>query len=254
MMSQNAAGHVSANSMRLSKSVSALSSGRRIYSSAADASGLAIAGALRADVASSVSAFKNMSDAISMLQTTDGATGMLGNTLKDMKMIITQVKTGTYSDAQKSAMQRQFDNLSEHLSEIARVATFNEHYLLITGGSIEVELGDGNTISIDTEGISVGSTDIVADPGTAGAAVDAAIEQLTTFRGALGAVANRLESAALVAETEVENLMAAESRISDVDYAEETARNTSNLISVQMSIAALSQANSLSKMVLTLLE
>ena len=255
MMSQNAAGHVSANSMRLSKSVSALSSGRRTYSAAVDASGLAISEVLRADVEPTAQALRNMGDAISMLQTTDGATGMLGNTLKNMKTIITQVQVGTYSDMQKSAMQRQFDSLSEHLAETAKVATFNGHYLLVPGAKLDFAIGAGESISMEVKGITIDEiTDIVANPGTAGEAIDAAIEQLAAFRGALGAMANRLESAVSGAETKVENLMAAESRISDVDVAKETAKNTSNLMSVRMSIAAEAQANSLSKMVLKLLE
>ncbi len=255
IMSQNAAGYVTENSRSLSKSMSKLSSGLRINSAADDASGLAVREILRADIEPTAQALRNMSDAISMLQTTDGVTGMLGNTLKDMKTIITQVKTGTYSDAQKSTMQRQFDNLSEHLAEVAKVATFNGHYLLVPGARLDFTIGAGESISMEVEGITIDEiSDIVADPGTAGEAVDAAIEQLATFRGALGATAKRLESAASVAKIKVENLMAAESRISDVDVAKETARNTSNMISMQMSIAALSQANSLSKMVLTLLE
>ncbi len=255
IMSQNAAGYVSENTRSLSKSMSKLSSGLRINSASDDASGLAVRELLRADVEPTAQALRNMGDAIAMLQTTDGATGMLGNTLKDMKTIITQVQIGTYSDAQKSTMQRQFDQLSEQLSSISTAATFNGQYLLVPGSRLELVISAGERISVEVGNMTISETsDIVEDPGTVEAAIDAAIDQLVTFRGAIGAATNRLESAAAVIDTKAENLMAAESRISDVDVAKETARNTSNLVSVQMSIAAAAQANSLSKMVLTLLE
>lgn len=255
MMSQNAAGHVSTNSMRLSKSVSTLSSGRRLFSAAVDASGLAVSEVLRAEVATSAQALRGIGEAIAMLQTTDGAVGMLGNTLKGMKTIIAKVQVGTYSEDQKSAMQRQFDHLTAQLASISSAATFNGKYLLVPGAKLELTISAGERISVEVGDMTIEEIqDIVGDPGTAAAAVEAAYARLTEFQGTLGAAANRLESAADAIATKAANIIAAKSRITNADYAKETAKNTSNLISVKMSIAAEVQANSLSKMVLSLLE
>ena len=253
MMSQNAAGHVSSNSLRLSKSMSKLSSGLRINSAADDASGLAVREILRADVATSASALKSIGQAIAMLQTTDGVTGMLGNTLKNMKTIITKVQVGTYSDDQKSAMQRQFDHLTAQMVETATAASFNGKYLLVEGARLDFAIGAGESISMEVEGITIDEMDIVGDPGTAAAAIDAALRKLTTMRGQFGAASGRLEGAAASLEAAAENLMSAESRISDANVARETAKNTSNLVSMQISVAVEAQANSMAKMVGTLL-
>ena len=145
---------------------------------------------------------------------------MLGNTLKGMKTIIAKVQVGTYSDDQKSAMQRQFDHLSAQMASISSSATFNGKYLLVEGSKLELSISAGERISVEVGNMTVGEmSDIVEDPGTAAAAVDAAYERLISFRGTLGSVANRLESAADMVAARGVNIMAAESQITSVDYA-----------------------------------
>ncbi|MHC4338095.1 MAG: flagellin, partial [Planctomycetota bacterium] len=123
--------------------------------------------------------------------------------------------------------------------------TFNSIQLLEQDGSpIAISLGGGETISIARPGdISVGPVDLIGDPQAASAAVDTALNNLTAYRADIGTAANRLESTASVLDSKVENLLASESRISDVDIAKEVASLTANQIRLKAALAAQSHLN-----------
>ena len=245
--------YISQANIGLSRTISRLSSGLRINSSADDASGLAVREFLRADIVTARQGGRNINDAISMVQTADGAAGVISDNLVRMKQLAVQASGGTYSDQQRNILQQEFSELAGQISQITDTTSFNGINLYQAGQTIEIALGDGQTIGIDTENIALGAADLTADPQAAQDVVDTAISQLSAYRGNLGASANRLESALSVLGVHAESLLAAESRISDADVAKEAAAMTANLIAISAAMAVQAQSNTISQVVLMLL-
>ncbi|MHC5060549.1 MAG: flagellin [Planctomycetota bacterium] len=244
-----AARHASIAYEGLNSSISSLSSGLRIISAGDDAAGLAVRELLRSDIATARQGSNNVNDALSMLQTVDGATAAACNILARMNELATQASTSTYSDSQKNIMQQEFGQLAEEIKRISQTTSFNGTNLFTSGQTIDISLGDGDTISIDTEDISLGSADLTTDPAAAQAMVSSAISQVSSYRGDLGSKMNRLESAATVIDTKAENLLAAESRVSDVDLAREVSSMASTQVLVQAATAAQAHSNTVVKLV-----
>ncbi len=180
-----------------------------------------------------------------MIQTADGAAGIISDTLIQMKQLAMQASNGTYSDQQISIMQNEFNQLAELNTQITETTSFNSIELLQQDGSpIAIALGGGEIISIARPGdISVGPVDLISDPQAASAAIDSALGNLTTYRADIGTTANRLESTSSVLDSKVENLLASESRISDVDIAKEVASLTANQIRLKAALAVQSHSN-----------
>jgi len=243
----DAARNLISNSINSQVAITRLSSGSRINSSADDASALAVSNLLRADVAQLRQASNNISDGISMVQTADGAAQAINDNLVRMKELATQASSSAYSAGQKTIMQEEFSGLEEQISQITSSTNFNGVNLYESGKSVEVAIGDGQSISIDTESISVGQADLTVDAKAASAAVDAAITQTSAYRGNLGAKANALEKTAEVLDIQSENLLTAQSRISDADIATEVASNTVNKIMLETAVAAQVYANTVSE-------
>ena len=237
----------------LSSSVSKLSSGSRINSASDDAAGMAISELLRADIATAKQSSRNISDGVSMLQTAEGAASTIHNNLSNMKQITIQAFTSTFSSEQREIMQNEFDQLAAQNDMVISGTEFNEMSLFVKQ-DFSVAIGDGEEITVEMEELSSISADIVNDPSGALAEIDAAITEVSAFRGELGAVMNRLESAGDVIDVEAENIMAAESRISEVDMAREVATMTSRKVQTEVAIAVQAHASTASQMILALLE
>jgi len=251
--SSAAAGDVSAAFEALGPSIRRLSTGLRIVGAADDAAGLAVRELMRADLATTRQVSRNVQDGISMLQTADGSAGVAHHLLTRVRELTTQASNGTLSDQQKNIIQQEVNQLTEEIGAIGQRARFNDIGLFENGQTIEVALGDGDGIAFDTEALPTLNIDVVNDPEGAAAAVDAAIEQVSRLRGRIGATTNRLQSAGEVIDIEAENILAAESRISDVDVAREVATLTRNQVIAQGAIAAQSHANTITQVVTMLL-
>ena len=206
---------------RITRSVERISSGQRIVSARDDAAGLAIREGLRAEIAAMQQSRRNVNDGISMLQMADKGAQAVGDNLVRMKALAEQAASGTYSQQQKRIMQAEFDQLMEENEQIQSMVNFNSTNLLKDLESIEISAGEGEMISIEAEAMSVDSVDLLDHPEEAMSAVTAAIEQNAEFRGQLGAGHERLESSAELLEVIQEQVMAAESQISDADIARE---------------------------------
>lgn len=237
----------------LSSSISKLSSGSRINSASDDAAGMAISQLLRADIATAKQSSRNVSDGVSMLQTAEGAASVIADNLGNMKRITIQAFTSTYSTEQRQIMQNEFDQLAAQNDMIISGTEFNDMSLFVKQ-DFDIAIGDGEAITVGMEELSSISADIVNDPAGALAEIDAAITEVSAFRGELGALMNRLESAGDVIDIESENIMAAESRVSDVDMAREVATMTSRKVQAEVAIAVQVHANAASQMILALLE
>ncbi|MFP4356546.1 MAG: flagellin [Phycisphaerae bacterium] len=388
LMAEGAARQLGINYANLGTSVSRLASGRRIVTSKDDAAGMAVMELIRADVATLRQGSRNAQDAISMLQTAEGALSVTDDILVRMKELAEQAATESYSSEQRKIMDEEFQQLISEIDRVANNTTFNgqnlldaetetrsihlasvetigintkdmtaaglgiggvkgtmemsaslertninEKFAVATGGVMNINFaGDDaqtsirvsftgaeetlkqivdrineasretvdeeydvasiyydsdnktygikltalwgsaeNTISVAASGVMTGSVTAAAFEASAAASgsrikisdstsatgalntLDEAIETKDSYRARMGYLMNRLEAAVSVIDIQAENLLAAESRIADVDVAKEMAAMTRNQVLAQAGMSMLSQANSMPQMALSLL-
>jgi len=262
IMADNAARHLGRAYDALATSVERLSSGLRINSAKDDAAGLAVRELMRADIAVIKQGSRNASDAISMLQTFEGTLGAMNEALIRMKELAEQAATGTYSDQQRRIMNAEFQEMAQEITRIATKTEFSSVTMLNSATGINtIHFGEGSSItvnSVDLTATALGITSAISIATTAGAAtalstISNAISVKDSARASFGYKMNRIESTATVLNIQAENVMAAESRISDVDVATEMAVLTRNQVLAQAGVAMLSQANAMPQMALTLL-
>jgi len=151
MMADNAARHLGKSYEALSKSTERLSSGMRINSAKDDAAGMAVRELVRADVAVLQQGSRNARDAVSMLQTAEGAMGVIDNTLIRMKELAEQASTQSYSSAQRTIMNAEYSELALEIDRIAGSTTFNSIQLLNSTSAFKIHLGSTDTINIDAQ-------------------------------------------------------------------------------------------------------
>jgi flagellin len=261
LMAANAARYLGESYDALATSVERLSSGLRINSASDDAAGMAVRELMRADIAVLQQGSRNAQDGVSLLQTMEGAMQVIDNLLVRMQQLAEQAATGSYSSAQRSIMNNEFTEMANEIERIATATDFNGIKMLDNSATVSIHFG-GTTDKIDITGSSMTktglgisaltiSTDSAAR--TALTTLDSAINAKDTARAKFGYNINRLESTGEVLGIQAENLMAAESRISDVDVATEMATLTRNQVLAQAGTAMLAQANSIPQMALTLL-
>src|SRR4051812_44428953 len=256
----NAHRNLSGTEGRLAQSMERLSSGYRINRAADDAAGLAISERLRGQIGGLDQAQRNAQDAVSMVQTAEGSLTEVHAMLQRVRELAVQYKNGSLSTAGKAAIQSEVNQLASEVDRIGKMAQFNGISLLDgTGGSngaVSFQIGAN-----DGEVLSVSFPDLSAKVGRAWVAVGsatisdiaAAIDAVTDVRSGFGAVQNRLDHALSVTGVYQENLTSAESRIRDVDMAEEMVTLTKNQILQQAGTAMLAQANQAPQSVLSLL-
>ncbi len=265
--SLNAQRSLAAITERLQKNFRRLSTGLRISTAADDAAGLAISERFRAQIRSTNQAIRNAQDAISMTQTGEGALNEVSNVMIRLRELSIQAANGTVSGQDRDTLNREFQDLISEIDRIARSTTFNGVQLLDgTGSTVTFQVGIGTTAGVDTIALSAANTLATnlglatLDIGSAGNqnaaidAVDMAINAVNSIRGTFGAVQNRIERTIANLRIQVENTTAAESRIRDVDVAEETANLTRNSIMQQAAVAILAQANIQPQIALQLLQ
>ncbi|SKA74896.1 flagellin [Paucidesulfovibrio gracilis DSM 16080] len=288
LMAMNAARNLSQSYGALSKSTARLSSGLRITTAADDAAGLAIRELMRADISALQQGVRNANDAISLIQTADGALGVIDEKLIRMKELAEQAATGTYTSDQRLIIDSEYQAMASEITRIANSTDFNGIYLLngnlsgdnsahdgtglVATGPLKVHFGTENDSAEDYYYISIGtSTSSALGVGlsattSSGRAISTqalaqeslvalknAITSKDKIRANLGALQNRLENTITTLNTQAENLQAAESRISDVDVASEMTEFVRSQILTQSAVAMLSQANSLPRMALQLI-
>jgi len=150
LMSGNAARHLGASYDALAQSVERLSSGQRINSAKDDAAGMAVGELVRSDVATLQQGARNAQDAISMLQTADGALGVADDILIRMKELAEQAATDSYSSDQRAIMDSEFSQLSDEIDRIANNTAFNGQNLLNATQSLNIHVGSSTMIPIST--------------------------------------------------------------------------------------------------------
>ncbi|MHC4215004.1 MAG: flagellin N-terminal helical domain-containing protein [Planctomycetota bacterium] len=267
IMAENAARHLGLSYGALSKSVERLSSGLRINSAFDDAAGLAVRELMRADIAVLQQGARNAQDGISMLQTMEGAMAALDDALIRMKELAEQAATGSYSDQQRRIMNNEFQEMADEIDRIATKTEFNTTTMLNSATGTQMihfgvnSAGDPSSItvsSVDVSADALGITSAISIATTTGAnaaltVVNSAINVKDSARASFGYSMNRLESTNSVLNIQAENMLASESRVSDVDVAKEMAKLTRTQVLAQAGVAMLSQANAMPQMALALL-
>lgn len=263
LLAINASRHLGKSYNALADSVERLSSGLRINGAKDDAAGLAVRELMKADIAVLQQGARNALDGISMLQTFEGAMGTIDEALIRMKQLAEQAVTGSYSYAQRAIMNHEFEEMASEINRIAGATEFNDNRLLNSASaSITIQFGANTTDIVSVTGCDMTSSalglsslsiDTVSQAQSALAIVTAAITIKDTARAMFGYKMNHLESTISVINNQTENLLAAESRISDIDVATEMADLTRTNVLAQAGISMLAQAYTVPQMALRLL-
>ena len=251
-------------------SLAKLSSGSRINKAGDDAAGLAISEKMKAQIGGLTQAKRNAQDGISLVQTAEGALNESHSILERMRDLTVQGKNGTLTDDDRASINKELNALHEELGRIAKTTEFNTQNLLgstaAKGASFTFQIGanQGQTLKVTINNMSGVSLLGAADKFTLGKAaanadkmlgsIDKAIKTVSDQRASLGAVQNRLEHTINNLTATNENLSEANSRIRDVDMAEEMMTFTKSNILSQAATSMLAQANAMPNSVLNLLQ
>jgi flagellin len=254
----NAHRNLSATATGLSKSMEKLSSGLRINRAADDAAGLAISEGMRAQIRGTAQASRNAQDGISLVQTAEGALNEMHSILQRVRELSIQFANGTLSTSDQAKVTAEVAQLTAELVRIRDSSTFNGIALFGAASNVTVTIQLGANQNVDSANNTnrVGVTINALSFSTVSmdvTQIDAAITSVSNARSALGAVQNRLEHAVANLGVSEENLSAAESRIRDVDVAQEMVNFTRLQILSQSGTAMLAQANQAPQSVLSLL-
>jgi flagellin len=276
---------------KMAKSMERLSSGYRINRAADDAAGLATSEKMRGQITGLAQAQRNVQDGVSMVQTAEGSLNEVHSMLQRVRELAVQYQNGSLSAEDKTAVQGEVNQLVSEMSRTRDSAAFNGTKLLdgsATGVTFQVGANDGETIAasfndlatslgsaFDLDGtaavaavaddpLTTGVDETVASAAATGATfdlsatgsidlVDTAIKGVSAQRADLGAIQNRLGHTLNSLSTYQENLVSAESRIRDVDMADEMVQFTKSQILQQAGTSMLAQANQAPQSVLSLL-
>lgn len=236
------------NTTASGKSMEKLSSGLRINRAGDDAAGLAISEKMRGQIKGLNQAQRNAQDGISYIQTMEGALNEVSDMLTRAKELAVQSANGTYSTTDKANIGAELGKLKEEIDHILDDTKFNG-----------IDMKTGASIAIDDNAtlVTIAGTDIKASvaltSNSSATDVTAMIETVSTARGTLGAMQNRLEHTSNNLGTTSENITASESRIRDTDMAKTMSEFSSKNIITQASLAMLAQANQLPQNVLSVL-
>jgi len=218
-----------------------------------------------------VQAQRNASDGISLIQVAEGGLNEVQNILVRLRELGVQAASDTIGARERRYLDEEFGSLRQEIDRIANSTEFNGTYLLDgTGGSLDFQINTGgqnilgvdrisfDAFRLDVNADKLGLEDIgVADKNGAQRSLsilDEALESVSSVRGELGAIENRLESTIRNISISVENLSSARSRIKDVDVADESAELAKHNILMQSGLSVLTQANSIPQMALQLLK
>ena len=273
------------NDRALSKAMEQLSTGKKINSAADDAAGLAISTRMTSQIIGLEQSIQNANDAISMVNTAEGVLDEVTNLLQRMRELALQAANGTTDTADRSYLNKEYQNLYAEIDRIADNTEWNGRNILNNqangnGSSLvefQVGMNAGQTISVDfgnftnvsgsgtfadfvsagaTAGtISANSTTVAQTNASAAlSSIDTALTAISNQRATFGAVSNQLIHAVDNLTNVVTNSEASRSRMMDTDYAASTSELARTQIIQQASTAMLAQANQLPQSVLQLLQ
>lgn len=255
------------------KAMERLSTGLRINRAADDPAGLAISEKMRAQIRGLNQASRNAQDAISLIQTGEGALNEVHSILQRMRELAVQAANDTNTEAERNAIQKEIDQLTEAIADIGNNTEFNTMKLLNgskTKFSIQIGANAGQTMTIEMDDMrpsaigltgsgsgftNNGTLDMSSHESASSALdiIDEAVNKVSSQRSLLGAYHNRLEHTISNLDNAAENLTAAESRIRDADMAKEMMEYTKQSILAQVAMAMMAQSHKQQQMILQLL-
>ncbi len=251
--------------MSLDDSLARLSSGYRITKAGDDAAGLGISSALQSQIRSYAQAERNASDGVSLLQTAEGSLNETTNILTRLRELAMQASSDGIGASERGYINKEVTQLKDELDRNANAAEYNGTKLLNAAATLDFQVGIRNvaandqisvsTIDVTGSTLGVSGLDFSTKAGAQGAlnTIDTALATVSDKRATFGAAGNRFEAAIQNIQTFSESLSSANSRIRDVDVAEETSNLSRLQILTQAGVSVLSQANQLPQMALKLL-
>lgn len=255
LSAQRALGNTRVN---LDNNLRKLASGERVTRAADDAAGLAISEKVKSHIRGMRQAKRNAEDGVSLIQTSEGALSEVSNILIRLRELSIQAASDTIGEQERGFSDVEFQSLKDEIERISKSTEFNGIKLLDgSGGVIELQVGihndpwadrlryDGNEADASLSILGLHEQSVSTKIGAQGSlkALDNALVKVNGMRANMGALQNRLNSVVNTIQITDENLSAANSRIRDVDVANETAEMTKNNILMQTGISVLSQAN-----------
>jgi flagellin len=237
------------NSRSMNVAMNQLSTGKRTYSAAVDAAGVSISAKLTSQIRGSEMAARNINDAISFMQTAEGALAEIGNMAQRMYELAVQKTSGTYAASQTTDINTEITALSTAIDGIKTGSLWNGTAVATATTLAATSDGTGATTSLSLTGLGTTPTS-----ATAASAVETFIATVTTRRAEAGASINRLAYMADNLNNVATNLSASRSRIEDTDYAAASAELARTQIINQAATAMLAQANQQPQAVLSLLQ
>ena len=255
-----------------SNSLAKLSSGLRINKAGDDAAGLAISEKMKSQIGGLTQAKRNAQDGISLVQTAEGALNESHSILERMRDLTVQGANGTLTSTDRGAINKELKALHEELTRIATTTQFNKQSLFAKKGataakSFTFQIGANEKQNLSVSISSMDGTSLLGSKvdefklkdGASNSdkmitLIDKAIQTVSDQRADLGAVQNRLEHTINNLTATNENLSEANSRIRDVDMAEEMMTFTKSNILSQAATSMLAQANAMPNSVLNLLQ
>ena len=266
--SLNAQRNVASSQQALNVAVQRLSSGLRVNSAKDDAAGLAISERMSAQVRGMNVAIRNANDGISLAQTAEGALSKVGDALQRMRELAVQARNGSNTVEDKASLDKEYQQLGAEIGRVIAGTTFNGQAIVgADAGDKVFQVGANTTandiITVTTQDFT-GNADITAVTGdnlngdeTALATVidniDTALDTVNGERATYGAVQNRFDAVISNLMVSSENQAAAKSRITDADFAIETANLSRAQILQQAGTSMIAQANAFPQQVLSLL-
>lgn len=263
------------NTANVLKTSKELSSGRRINSAADDSSGLAVAERMRSQIRGLNQASRNVQNGVSMLQTAEGYMSSTNDILQRIRELAVQSANSIYSAEDRAMIQTEVEQLVSEVDRISQTAEFNgmtllsgrfaeEEISLHVGANVDqnftVKLADMSATALGLKGPGQDGTEqsiSLADPESANmaiATIDEALKTVNKNRADIGASMNRMEMAQKGIDIAIENTCASESRIVNADMAKTITEHVKNQILQQSSLSLLTQANTNSQNVLSLLK
>ncbi len=277
------------NAFEMQKSIEKLSTGSRINRAGDDAAGLSISEGLTSEIRGLQKAKQNVGDGISLIQTAEGALGIVQDNVQRIRELTVQATNGTNSADEKDAIQREINERVTTIEDIAKSTKFNG-VAIINGGTtktLQTGANNGETTSIVLTGATAAGVQIDVDTTSAGSlgegasfalsalhvggtvnaqdaststvtssaltGIDKMIDNLSRMRSYLGAAQNSLESKSEYLDVAIENSSASRSRIKDVDVAAESSNLLKHQILQQAAATMLTQANATPQLALNLL-
>lgn len=253
-----------------SSSIGRLASGKGILKASDNAAGLAISELLKSDIKSLQKGVENVSQGISLTNVAEGGLQGISNILTEAKALAVQASTGTLNDDQRATIQSQFNSLVNEIDQIVESTEFSGRKILKgelseNSPALNIQVGINNKASsrvdmnvipdVSSEALGLDNIDL-STQASAQNAIDSfgsAIQDVIDARGDVGSVQKRLTSIASTQNNVIEQLTAAESKISDADFASEISRLRQSQIQLNTAVQALQHAQFSSRNIGTLL-